>query len=361
MGRVVGLDIGATAVRGVEVRTRRGTSTIVKSHSVALPPGAVVNGQIEDTAAVTAALKELRAKGRFRTRNASVGIANSDLIIRLVDVDWVAPDEARSALRYEMDEYIDIGEKDVTHDVHVIRDYEVEEQGRVRKRMKAVLTAGETPMLTMIADAVAASGFRPVRMDASPLALIRGSVVDPADPTAEALVNLGASLSTVSVHVGGQPVYVRPLPGVGGEAVTQAILARYPHWSREEAESTKVALGLPVGLAAVARPSFSVFASQPSEPTDDVHEASFVIAEEMERVLMHVRESIEHAQMQERVAVSRVVLSGGTGQMHGLADRLGSELGVPVGTAKIGLGGANGPDMLTAASTLVVAAGLGAE
>ena len=49
---------------------------------------------------------------------------------------------------------------------------------------------------------------------------------------------------SVVVHAGGVPRYVRIIPGVGGDSITQAVQHNY-QWSWEDAERTKVFVGLP--------------------------------------------------------------------------------------------------------------------
>ncbi len=66
---VVGLDIGTTAVRAAELRVSSRSGVVLERFGqIALPPGAVRDGEVADGEAVAAALRQLWAATRFRTK-----------------------------------------------------------------------------------------------------------------------------------------------------------------------------------------------------------------------------------------------------------------------------------------------------
>jgi len=75
----VGLDLGASAIRGVQGTRNGATFTSTRSAEVLLPPGTVINGRITDRAQVTAALKKLWRQGKFSTRNVKFAISDLNL------------------------------------------------------------------------------------------------------------------------------------------------------------------------------------------------------------------------------------------------------------------------------------------
>ena len=72
--KAVGLDIGTSAVRAAELSTGRGGHTLERFGQVALPVGAVVDGEVLDRDAVTAALKTLWSQTRFSTKRVVLGV-----------------------------------------------------------------------------------------------------------------------------------------------------------------------------------------------------------------------------------------------------------------------------------------------
>jgi type IV pilus assembly protein PilM len=91
--KVVGLDIGTTAVRAAEVSVRRGQVVLERIGQAGLPGGAVVDGEVKDPAAVAIAIKDLWRRTRISSRRVIIGVANQRVVVRLVDVPWMQPGE----------------------------------------------------------------------------------------------------------------------------------------------------------------------------------------------------------------------------------------------------------------------------
>ena len=75
---LVGLDIGASGIRAVQLKRHRKTGEyeIVKAASVDLPRGVIRNGNIADEKALIKALRQLWRKGKFSTRKVAFGLAD---------------------------------------------------------------------------------------------------------------------------------------------------------------------------------------------------------------------------------------------------------------------------------------------
>ena len=67
--KIVGLDIGTTAVRAAELSVRRGRVVLDRLGQTGLPPGAVVDGEVADPPAVTAAIKALWRHARIGSKH----------------------------------------------------------------------------------------------------------------------------------------------------------------------------------------------------------------------------------------------------------------------------------------------------
>jgi type IV pilus assembly protein PilM len=106
--KVVGLDIGTTAVRAAEVSVRRGQVVLERIGQAGLPDGAVVDGEVVDPAAVSAAIKDLWRRTRISSRRVIIGVANQRVVVRLVDLPWMQPAELRSSLAFQAGDYLPI-------------------------------------------------------------------------------------------------------------------------------------------------------------------------------------------------------------------------------------------------------------
>ena len=91
----IGLDIGSTAVRAVELV---GTPlTVVRASQVALPPGAVESGEVREPAAVTEALRKLWSEGGFKGKQVWLGVGNQRVVVREISLPYL-PGEGASRL-----------------------------------------------------------------------------------------------------------------------------------------------------------------------------------------------------------------------------------------------------------------------
>src|SRR5580658_8582996 len=103
----IGLDIGTSAVRAVELTIDEGHPPILQNFGqVGLQPGTVVAGEVRDRYGLAEALQRLWREGRFAHRQVRVGVAGLRAIIREIDMPLLPPSELDSAVRYKADDVI---------------------------------------------------------------------------------------------------------------------------------------------------------------------------------------------------------------------------------------------------------------
>ncbi|MDP3894880.1 type IV pilus biogenesis protein PilM, partial [Nocardioides sp.] len=116
---VVGLDIGRSAVRAVELG-KSGRKHVVRRHgSVPLPLGAVVAGVIMEPAAVTEALRQLWREHKPTSRSVRLGVCSGSVLVRHLELDWMPPQDLRRALRYQVADLLPVAVDDANLD-HVL-------------------------------------------------------------------------------------------------------------------------------------------------------------------------------------------------------------------------------------------------
>jgi type IV pilus assembly protein PilM len=244
---LVGLDIGSSGVRAAEFAIQRRRVTVRRFAAVPLAPGVVRAGTVVDGDALTEAIKQVRALGKFSTKNVTLGIANAGVMVRQMDLDWMPPADFAKALRYQVEDALPFPVEEANLDYHLLEELELEtEGGEPRRVARVLLIAATREMVDAFVGAAQRAGLRPTGVDLLPFALVRARTPHGVDPAGEveAIVDIGADVVSVVVHAGGVPRYVRMIPGVGGDAITQAIQQRYD-WTWDDAERTKLFVGLP--------------------------------------------------------------------------------------------------------------------
>lgn len=327
---LVGLDIGSTGVRAAELVPGRRRTTLRRFEHVPLEPGVVRAGAVVDGPALTEALKTLWSRGKFGSREVTIGIANSGVLVRQMDLDWMPPADFRKALRFQVQDVLPFSVDEANLDYHLLDELEVPgEDGAPRKVARILLVAAAREVVDAFVDAARGAGLRTHGVDLLAFALLRARTpaLVAGGGVTEAIVDVGADVISVVVHTDGVPRYVRMIPGVGGDAVTQAIQQRYD-WTWEDAERTKVYVGLPghAHLDASQRETVAPRADGLDHAAQRVvAEAAAEMAAEIEATLTFHRASAGDADS----AIGRVLLAGSGALLGGFADDLAARLDMP--------------------------------
>ncbi len=205
-------------------------------------------------------------------------------------------------------------------------------------------------MLDGAVQAVSAAKLQPAMVDLNSFAVLRAQAYASSglmSPSAEALVDIGASVTNIVVHHAGVPRFVRIL-SMGGGGVTSALAERLGvPWAQAELLKRR---GSPAAVE-------SASASTPS---------GLAVVEAAGRALVEeVRGSLDYYDAQRgSVPVGRVVLSGGGSRLGGLAERLSAATGLsveparPLSTVTVGRIGLTDEQLAEAEMSVAVPVGL---
>ncbi len=306
----IGLDIGTSGVRAAELSFGKGQVTLEKFGQVALPEGAVRDGEVVDTDAVATAIKQLWSHTKFGSKKVVIGVANQKVIVRQVDLPWMPLGELKKSLAFQVQDFVPMPVDQAVLDFHPLEETGTEGGPRT---LRGLLVAAARDMVSASLEAVTKAGLSPVMVDLTSFAVVR-SLADPdhlgMGSQVEALVDVGARVTNIVVHQGGVPRFVRILL-MGGQDVTNAIAERMGV-PQEQAEGMKQQLALGGGDGVDAQAARVVEAVG----------AAFVD---------EVRGSLDYYLASSGSApISRLVLTGGGARLGGLAQRLQTMTRVPV-------------------------------
>jgi type IV pilus assembly protein PilM len=305
----IGLDIGSTAVRAVELVGA--PLTIVRASQVALPPGAVESGEVRDPTAVAEALRTLWSEGGFKGREVWLGVGNQRVVVREIALPYLPEKELRSSLGFQVQEFIPMPVEDAVLDYDPIGEFEQED----RRMLRMLLVAAQRGMVDQVVQAVNAAKLAPMGLDLIPFALVRS--VGASDTgldlnegaVEEAIVDVGAHVTNIVVHARGATRFVRILPS-GGRDVTMAI-------ARSAGVEDEVAERLKRGEDVEDAP-----APQQARQAALQRAAAFVD---------EVRSSLEFYTAQAKEArIGKVLVTGGGSRLEGLFDLMRQRIPVPV-------------------------------
>jgi type IV pilus assembly protein PilM len=299
--RIVGIDIGSTSVRAVEIEgATKARPTIARYHEVPLPFGAARSGEVLETHTVASALKRLWSEGGFKSKNVVLGMGNQRVIARDLVVPRMPLAQIRESLPFQVQDMLPMPVSEALLDFYPIS----EGEGEAGPVVNGLLVAAVKKSVLANVEAALLAGLTPVEVDLIPFALTRLQSRAHSGPGTTALVDVGSSTTNVVIIIAGVPQFVRIIPA-GGNDVTMGI-ATTLEMEEHIAENAKRALGLtPASVSREHRPILE----QIQRTTGDL--------------LNSIRNTLSYFDNTHPVAnVERIVLSGGGSRLTGFAAAL---------------------------------------
>jgi type IV pilus assembly protein PilM len=302
-GHAIGIDIGATSVRAAILApgTLEGHPSVTV-HGLGradLPTGAVVNGVVVDTAALTAALKRIWQENNFECRNVILGIANQQVLVRDLRMPNVSPEQQARALPFQARDIVALPMEQVVLDFAPLE----EPEPGADTVAGLLLATPRAPVLAAVSAAEAA-GLRVARVDLSSFAALR-SIADQ-NVAVEAVIDVGAHLSTIVIHSQGVPRLVRTL-NRGSQELNDCLVENMS-MSPLEAETAKREVGLNGTQSEVTR----------------------VLSAAIRPLVAEIRTSIGYLRSTSDAGpIEQISLTGGGSALPGLSDAIAKEIGVP--------------------------------
>ena len=313
----IGVDVGSTAVRAAEVAAGD-VPVIVRAAQVSLPPGAVEAGEVREPALVAEAIGELWGKAGMKSKQVHLGVGNQRIVVREVAIPWLPEKELRETLAFQVQEFIPMSAEEAVLDFDPIA--EMDQGGRRMQRI--LLVAAHKAMISPLVEAARQAKLDPQGIDLTPFAVVRAigtgdEALDLETPGDEAVVDVGAHVTSVCVHDRGVTRFVRMLPS-GGRDISIAI-ARGMGMSDDEAER--------------AKRGEAVTTEKGEADPDEVRRVALGRAGSF---VDELRSSLEfYAAQVPGARIARVVVTGGGSRLDGFVQLLQERIPVPVELGKL--------------------------
>jgi len=358
----IGVDVGSTAVRVAEVAAGE-IPVIVRAAQVPLPQGVVEAGEVRQPQVVAEALRELWSKAGVKSKQVHLGVGNQRVVVRELALPWLPEKELRDTLGFQVQEFIPMPAEEAVLDFDPLG--EMDQGGR--RMVRILLVAAHKPMVNALVEAALAAKLDPQGVDLSPFAVTRAvgtgdSGLDLDSSGNEAIVDIGAQVTSICVHDRGVIRFVRMLPS-GGRDITLAIASglgvddevaeRLKRGDRsQEIANAAPAVGSPADGAAAGRlPAPAETLPTETLPTDtlpaeaprgvpggisDPGEVRDLALTRARGFVDEVRSSLEFYTAQTPDAqIGRVLVVGGGSRLDGLLELLQERLPVPVDRGRL--------------------------
>jgi type IV pilus assembly protein PilM len=303
---VVGLDIGSSAVKIVELRPSGSSYKVVGFGTAPVPGDTIVDGAIIDAAAVAEAIKRLLDSSRIKTRDVVASLSGNAVIVKKINLPVMTEAELSESIRWEAEQYIPFDIQDVNLDYQILATHPGEGKGS----MEVLLVAAKKDKIADYTEVIKQAGRTPVVVDVDAFAVQNAyeANYDIEPGVVVALLNAGASGVNINIVSGEQSLFTRDI-SMGGNSFTEAIQKE---------------LDLPFESAERAKKGESVDGIAPGDVAP-------ILRTVTENLLLEIQKTFDFFKATAASdRIDRVLVSGGTSRVEGFVQRLGERFGTPV-------------------------------
>jgi type IV pilus assembly protein PilM len=300
--RTVGLDIGSSSVKVVEIDHSGETPQLKRFGRCELLPEAIVDGEVMDRDVVVDTIAELMEANEIVSRDVVIAVSGRAVIVKKIQMDKMTDEEAREAILWEAEQHIPFDIEDVSLDFQILN------PDAGPEKMDVLLVAAKREMLEARADLVRAAGLNPIIIDVDSFAVQNAFEHnhDLPEGSVALLMNVGCFVTNVNIVKDGVPYFTRDL-SFAGNAILEAV---------------QKDLGVDFDEA-------NEILENPGEARiDDVQSIVGLVGEELavgiEKSLSYLRASGEADH------IDRICLSGGSAYAPGLRESIEKRQGSPV-------------------------------
>jgi type IV pilus assembly protein PilM len=306
---LVGLDIGSSAVKAVELKAAGKSYKVTGFGTEALPPDSIVDGAIIDGAAVADAIRRLFDGRNIKTKDVAASLSGNAVIVKKISLPIMSDGELAESIYWEAEQYIPFDIQDVN------LDYQILDAGRgpdSKGTMDVLLVAAKKEKIADYMGVISQAGRTAVVVDVDAFALQNAYEVNYGlEPGAVVvLLNAGASAININIITGDQSVFTRDI-SMGGNSYTEAVQKE---------------LNLPFESAEQLKKGESVDGVTFDEVKPVLHAMT-------ENVLLEIQKTFDFFKATASSdRIDRIVLSGGASRVDGFAQALEERFGAPVET-----------------------------
>jgi type IV pilus assembly protein PilM len=212
---IIGLDIGSSAVKVVELSLRGRSGDFELSHlGVAqLQNEAIVQGAFLNSGAIVDAIREAADQSRTRSKNVAAAVSGHSVIVKKVSLPSMTREELDEQIRWEAEQYIPFDVNEVNLDFQIL-----DPDGR-EGQMEVLLVAAKRDLIDDYVQVISEAGLVPAAVDVAAFAVENAfeANYDVGSGETIALVNIGAQVVNINIVSDGVPVFTRDITTAGNQ------------------------------------------------------------------------------------------------------------------------------------------------
>jgi type IV pilus assembly protein PilM len=304
---VVGLDIGSSAVKAIELKSTGKGFRVTGFATEPVPPHSIVDGSIVDSAAVAESIRRVFEAGAFKTKDVAASLSGSSVIVKKITLPVMTEAELSESIVWEAEQYIPFDVQDVN------LDYQILNPGTgpdARGAMDVLLVAAKKDKIADYTGVIQQAGRTPVVLDVDAFALQNAYEINYGAPASGVVVLLNAGASAININIlnGTHSLFTRDI-SIGGNAYTEK-LQKELDIAAEDGERAKQGAML-----------------EGVTPED----VKAVLQSVTEEVLFEIQKTFDFFKATASWdRIDRILISGGASWVAGFAHSLEERFGAPV-------------------------------
>jgi type IV pilus assembly protein PilM len=303
---LVGLDIGSSAVKAVELKPAGKAYKVSAFGSEVVPPDSIVDGAIIDGSVVAEAIRRLFGGLGIKTKDVAASLSGNAVIVKKITLPVMTESELAESIYWEAEQYIPFDIQDVN------LDYQILDRGTEggKGTMDVLLVAAKKEKIADYTGVIAQAGRSAVVVDVDAFALQNAYEVNYGiEPGAVVvLLNAGASATNINILNGDQSVFTRDI-SLGGNAYTEALQKE---------------LNLPFDLADQLKRGIAV----DGVTFDDARPVLRAVSENVMLEIQKTFDFFKATASSDRI--DRIMLSGGASRAEGFNEMLSDRFDAPI-------------------------------
>jgi type IV pilus assembly protein PilM len=300
---VVGIDIGSSSVKVVQLKDNKGSFQLLNVGIFPLPPEAIVDNTLMDSSTIAAVIKNVVASLGIKIKDVACSISGNSVIIRKIVLAAMPQEELEDQISWEAEQYIPFDINDVNMDFQILSP-----DSNDPSKMNVLLVASKKDIINDYVSVFSEAGMQLAVVDVDSFAVQNAFEVNHDYRSEEiiALVNIGASVMNINVIKDGITLFTRDVQ-MGGNLYTEEI-QKQMGISSEEAETGKL----------LAHESHN-------EPLKNV------ILKVNESIAQEIRRSLDfYNSTASDDRISGVFISGGCSKIYNLIETISERISLPV-------------------------------
>lgn len=231
---VIGIDIGSSSVKLVQLRDAKGGYQLVTLGMALLPEEAIVDNAIMDSQSIINVIQNLVESLKVKTKNVATSVSGHSVIIRKIQLPIMTEEEMEASIQWEAEQYIPFEISEVNLDFQILG-----ADPSDASQMDVILVAAKKDFVSDYVSLFKECGFNPVVMDIDCFSVENVYETNyEIDDDIVALIDMGASSMNVNILKNGSSVFTRDIQ-VGGNAYNEELQKRLG-LNNEDAEKLKL-------------------------------------------------------------------------------------------------------------------------